>query len=65
MNVYLKFFGFLVMVVGFVLAGITFTGAGPEKMVKVLQDMPMTPIMWVGVGVVGIVIIFFNRRPGD
>lgn len=53
--------GIILIVVGVVAAGLLFTGMAPAF----LQDLPVPFWVWLVVAVVGLVLVFLNRRPGD
>lgn len=53
--------GILLIIIGVVVAGLLFTGAAPAA----LMNLGMPLWGWAAVAVVGVVLIIFNRRPGD
>jgi len=53
--------GLILVLVGGVAAGLEFSGNAPAF----LANLPVPPILWVVVALVGAAIMYFNRRPGD
>jgi hypothetical protein len=53
--------GFILFLGGLGIAGAIFMGAAPAA----ITALPVPFIAWIGVAVVGAVLIMFNRRPGN
>jgi len=53
--------GGVLCVAGLAAAGFGFAGMPIEP----FHSIPLEPLHWLGVAVLGGVILYFNRRPGD
>ncbi len=53
--------GILLLIVGAAATVLILTGLAPEA----LLALPVPFWVWIVVAVVGLLLVFFNRRPGD
>lgn len=53
--------GVILVIIGGGAAGLIFTGNAPEQ----LANLPLPFAAWIGIAIAGLVLIYFNRRPGN
>jgi len=56
--------GVILLIIGGGAAGMMLTGLGGD-LLPLLNKMPLGLVGWAIIGVVGLVLIVLNRRPGD